>query len=219
MNELTQKYRAKNGKAQFEIFAERDGCLYGRVCTTAPTNNWSSCKWKDGINSLSDYYDIEEIPATPEHGLKVDDLVWVWDLNKQDKRIACFAGFANNGLIETWCYGQTSTGCSAKNTWQHWEKYQPEPVQTSEPATPKWHEYLNQGYAILCHLVDNDATNTITSDGFVSSINLKKDLQYPYISYFNGIDYGWENAEPIPTQCGKYCTAVKDGKTMLLLLE
>lgn len=215
MTNLTKKYRAKNGVAQFEIFAERDGVLYGRVYCPDGKGYWMQWTWKsDGTNSHGACFDIEEIPVTPEHGLKVDDLVWVWNAG-QTKENGCLRYFSRygekQGVILCWENGATSLTAKCRDaSWVCWEKYQPEPVQVAEPATPKWHKYLNQGYHVFCK-VWNSFDEKPKSFNIVFAINAD-DL---YMTFRND----WQHAEPIPTECGKFCTGIKNGKTFLLPLE
>jgi hypothetical protein len=213
MNELTQKYRAKNGVAEFEIFAEYDGRLFGCVLHF---KEWRPSSWhKSGKSQYMEFWDIEEIPATPEHDLKVDDLVWVWDHidDYKNKKLRYFARFANDGGLVGWSDGATSITANGNslNWGKHWEKYQPEPVQATESATPKWHEYVADGYKVLCKYWDEDKDGGST--GLIRNI-IDDGNEYKFAFICK-----WKNAEPILTQCGKYCTGVKDGKTTLLLLE
>lgn len=63
-------------------------------------------------------------PSPPD--LKVDDLVWVWNDSKKNKKIRCFAGFTDNQKILAWNNGETSVHNTITFEWEHWEKYQPE---------------------------------------------------------------------------------------------
>ena len=261
MTDLTAQYRAKNGVAQFEIFAERDGVLYGRAYFSENSSSnarWECTCWINGGNEYSKYYDIEPIPV--DHGLKVDDLVWVWN-NGGHKKIRCFANWLTDGSIGCFHDGETSLSNTSVFSWDNWEKYEPEqsateavktecdddkawmdvlsysgvkPLSPSEnaissyfagkaqhvkidvvyspetsKAEPQWHKYLKQGYMIVCEVWHDiepvppiiQMVNAIRGDGLYMG------------------EIAWDFARPVLSECGKFCTGVKDGKTVLLPLE